>query len=150
MKVRGIARETLHFILESSRRKHPKEFAGLMEADPTGLITNVHILPGTTEDEVSAHIPTHMLPLGVRVAGSVHSHPTRNFRPSNEDLHLFSQRGNRHVIAGWPYREDTWACYDADGRPVELEVLDEAPESMDPRWERELKSLGAEAGGRKR
>ncbi len=150
MRVRGIARDALLFILESARKKHPKEFAGFMEADPSGLITNVHVLPGTTEDEMSAHIPTHMLPLGVRIAGSVHSHPTRNFEPSDEDLHLFAQRGNRHVIAGWPYREDTWACYDADGRPVELEVLDEAPGPVDSRWERELKSVGAKTGRLKR
>ncbi len=143
MRIRGISRETLLFILESARRKHPKEFAGLLEADRTGLIANVHVLPGTTEDEMSAHIPTHMMPLGVRVAGSVHSHPTRNFRPSDEDLHLFSQSGERHIIAGWPYREGTWACYDADGRPVALEVLDEAPDPLDRRWEEELKNLRA-------
>lgn len=141
MKVRGIARETLLFILESARKKHPKEFAGLMEADRTGLIVNIHVLPGTTEDEVSAHIPTHMLPLGVRIAGSVHSHPTEEFGPSDADLHLFSQRGDRHIIVGWPYREETWGCYDADGRPVELPVLDEAPDPLDREWEEELRSL---------
>jgi proteasome lid subunit RPN8/RPN11 len=150
MKIRGISREALLFILESARKKHPKEFAGLMEADRTGLIVNIHVLPGTTEDEVSAHIPTHMMPLGVRVAGSVHSHPTEEFEPSDEDLHLFSQQGDRHIIAGWPYREETWGCYDADGSPVDLAVLDEAPGPLEPRWEEELKSLKAKAGKKKR
>lgn len=150
MKLRGISRETLLFILESARKKHPTEFAGLMEADRTGLITHVHVLPGTTEDEESAHIPTHMMPLGVRVAGSVHSHPSEEFEPSDEDLHLFAQRGDRHIIVGWPYREETWACYDADGSPVDLEVLDDAPEPVDPQWERELKSLGTKTGRRRR
>lgn len=141
MKIGGIARDTLRFILEASRAKHPREFAGLMEADRSGLIVAVHILPGTTSDEESAQVPTHMLPLGVRLAGTVHSHPVDDFSPSDEDLHFFAQGGERHIIVAWPYRETTWACYDPEGRPARLAVLDDPARPEDRKWEEEIRRI---------
>ncbi|MDD4620945.1 MAG: metal-dependent protease of the PAD1/JAB1 superfamily, partial [Methanosarcina sp.] len=46
MKIKGIARDTLNFILEVSKFMAPQEFAGLLQ-EKNGIITEVLLLPGT-------------------------------------------------------------------------------------------------------
>jgi proteasome lid subunit RPN8/RPN11 len=121
-KVRGIARETLKFILEASRDSLPDEFAGLLQAEDK-VITEVMILPGTESSRMSAFIRLYMLP-NMKIAGSVHSHPSGSISPSQEDLAFFSRTGDYHIIAGLPFNEKSWACYDASGEKRDLPVLD--------------------------
>jgi proteasome lid subunit RPN8/RPN11 len=121
-KVRGIARETLRFILEASRDSLPEEFAGLLQAEE-GVITEVVILPGTESSRMSAFIRLYMLP-NMKIAGSVHSHPSSNITPSQEDLAFFSRTGDYNIIVGLPFNEKSWACYDASGDRRDLPVLD--------------------------
>lgn len=121
-EIKGIARETLEFILEVSKSTAPNEFAGLLRADD-GIITEVVVLPGTESSEVSAVMHIYMLPM-ISVAGSVHSHPTPNTNPSKPDLSLFARTGNCHIIAGFPYNEHSWTCYDAYGVRRNLPILD--------------------------
>lgn len=121
-KVRGIARETLKFILEASRDSLPEEFAGLLQAEEE-VITEVLILPGTESSRMSAFIRLYMLP-NMKIAGSVHSHPSGSITPSQEDLAFFSRTGDYHIIAGLPFNEKSWACYDASGERRDLPVLD--------------------------
>jgi len=122
MQIKGIARETLDFILEASKSMAPLEFAGLLQATD-GVITEVLILPGTESSSKSAIIRLYMMP-NVKSAGSVHSHPGPNRRPSRADLRLFSKTGNCHIIAGSPYDRKSWTCYDREGKVRELPVLD--------------------------
>ena len=121
-KVRGIARDTLKFILEASRSSMPAEFAGLLQTDDD-IITEVLILPGTESSRMSALIRLYMLP-NMQVAGSAHSHPSSDIRPSKPDILFFSRTGDYHIIAGPPFDESSWACYDAAGERRELEILD--------------------------
>ncbi|MDM7912401.1 MAG: Mov34/MPN/PAD-1 family protein, partial [Methanotrichaceae archaeon] len=106
-KVRGIARDTLMFIMEVSRSSMPVEFAGLLQAED-GVITEVLILPGTESSRMSALIRLYMLP-NMKVVGSVHSHPSSNIRPSKQDILLFSRTGDYHIIVGPPFDETAWA-----------------------------------------
>jgi proteasome lid subunit RPN8/RPN11 len=121
-RIRGIARDTLKFILEASRSSMPQEFAGLLQAED-GVITEVLIIPGTESSRMSALIRLYMLP-NMRVAGSAHSHPSPNIRPSKEDLQFFSRTGDYHIIAGPPFDESSWACYDIEGLRRDLPILD--------------------------
>jgi proteasome lid subunit RPN8/RPN11 len=121
-KVRGIARDTLKFILEASRSSMPAEFAGLLQTEDD-IITEVLILPGTESSRMSALIRLYMLP-NMRVTGSAHSHPSSDIRPSKPDILFFSRTGDYHIIAGPPFDESSWACYDAMGERRELEILD--------------------------
>ncbi|MDA0524503.1 Mov34/MPN/PAD-1 family protein [Methanococcoides alaskense] len=122
MKIKGIAMDTLDFILKVSESSSPNEFAGLLQAKD-GVITEILILPGTESSEINAVIKLFMMP-NVTSVGSVHSHPGPNIRPSDADLRLFGKTGNCHIIVGYPYDENSWQCYNADGEPVELPVLD--------------------------
>ncbi len=121
-EIRGIARDTLTFILEVSKSTAPNEFAGLLRAE-NGVITEVVVLPGTESSEVSAVMHLFMMPT-ISIAGSVHSHPTPNVRPSRHDLALFARTGNCHIIAGFPYDERSWRCYTVNGSRKNLPVLD--------------------------
>lgn len=128
-EVRGIARETLDFILEVSKSTYPHEFAGLLESKD-GIITDVLILPGTESSESNAVLKLFMMP-NISAVGSVHSHPSSVIRPSKADLRLFSKTGTRHIIAGHPYGPDNWKCFDGSGELVELPVLDVELEEED-------------------
>jgi len=121
-KVRGIARDTLRFILEASRSSLPVEFAGLLQVDEE-IITEVLILPGTENSRMSALVRLYMLP-NMAVAGSVHSHPSGQLRPSEPDLIFFSRTGDYHIIVGPPFDENSWVCFDGAGKQRDLAVLD--------------------------
>lgn len=122
MRIMGIARDTLNFILEASKSMAPAEFAGLLQ-EKGGIITEVLILPGTESSDTSAVLRLYMMP-NIRSAGSVHSHPGPSRRPSEADLNLFSKTGNCHIIVGRPYDKQSWTCYDGEGNVRELQVLD--------------------------
>jgi proteasome lid subunit RPN8/RPN11 len=122
MQIKGIACGTLNFILETSKFMAPEEFAGLLQ-EKDGIITEVLILPGTESSEQNAVLKLFMMP-NVKAAGSIHSHPGPNRKPSQADLHLFSKTGNCHIIVGYPYNRQTWTCYDKEGNIRELPVLD--------------------------
>jgi proteasome lid subunit RPN8/RPN11 len=122
MQIKGIARDTLSFILEASKSMAPEEFAGLLQ-EKEGIITEVLILPGTESSDTSAVLRLYMMP-NIKSAGSVHSHPGKNREPSEADLHLFSKTGNCHIIVGRPYDIKSWTCYDREGNVRELPVLD--------------------------
>jgi proteasome lid subunit RPN8/RPN11 len=64
-----------------------------------------------------------MMPLSTHVAGSVHSHPSGNIRPSDADISFFSRSGRYHIIVGYPYTRDNWQGYRVDGTPYPLEVI---------------------------
>ncbi|VUT27971.1 MAG: hypothetical protein SYNGOMJ08_00529 [Candidatus Syntrophoarchaeum sp. GoM_oil] len=120
--IRGIARDTLDFILNAAKSSHPYEFAGLLEAED-GIIANVILLPGTTSSTMGARIYLDMMPLYMSSVGSVHSHPTPNNRPSQADLAFFSKKGEYHIIVGYPYDNGAWACYNTKGERRALSVF---------------------------
>ena len=122
MQIKGIARDTLNFILEASKSMAPEEFAGLLQ-EKDGIITEVLLLPGTESSDTSAVLRLYMMP-NIKAAGSVHSHPGPNRKPSQADLHLFSKTGNCHIIVGRPYDKQSWTCYDREGNIRKLQVLD--------------------------
>lgn len=138
-KVLGIAEETLEFALETCADTHPREFMGLLRAEEASspriqfrggkpgegrVITDVLVIPGTKSGEAMASLKTEMVPANAGGVGTVHSHPSGSTRPSNEDLRTFAKKGKRHIIVGRPYDRDSWQCYDSEGKPVGLEVLD--------------------------
>ncbi|CAD7768285.1 putative metalloprotease [Candidatus Methanoperedenaceae archaeon GB50] len=119
--VKKIERDALSFILEVSKSTAPREFAGLLRAEKDTIV-EVLFLPGTTSSEVLAVLHLYMLP-NMRIAGTVHSHPTSRREPSQADLQLFARTGNCHIIVGAPYTLNSWTCYDKNGTPRKLEVV---------------------------
>jgi len=122
-KARAIKKGTLKMILEASRESYPKEFAAILRSEE-GTITEILLLPGTLSGGESALLRLHMLPIDLTAVGTVHSHPSEDFRPSEADLHLFQKFGYVHIITAYPYDEDSWAAWDFYGKAYKLEVLD--------------------------
>jgi proteasome lid subunit RPN8/RPN11 len=122
MQIKGIASDTLNFILETSKSMAPEEFIGLLQEND-GIITEVIVLPGTESSEQNAVIKLFMMP-NVKAAGSIHSHPGPNYKPSKADLRFFSKTGNCHIIVFYSYDRQSWKCYDNEGNIKELQVLD--------------------------
>lgn len=117
-----IAKETLEFILEVCKSSAPVEFAAMLSSHGD-VITEVIVVPGTESSDESAVMQLFMLP-NIHTVGSVHSHPTSDTTPSDADLELFYRKGIVHIIVGAPYTMKSWTCYDKDGVPIKLEVID--------------------------
>jgi len=121
-KVYGIRRKALRMILAASKDTYPKEFAAILRAEE-GVITELLLLPGTISGDVHAVFQLHMLPIDFSVVGTVHSHPSGSYQPSDADRNLFSHFGRVHIITGMPYSEATWQAYDHNGTPRALQVV---------------------------
>lgn len=117
-----IKREVLEFALEIARESYPNEFIALLTGRK-GIIEELVFLPFFSS-ESSAIIHMDMLPLGYRVYGTVHSHPTPNCKPSDEDLEMFSKHGIVHIIVCYPFKWGCWGFYDRNGNKLELEIVD--------------------------
>lgn len=118
MKIR---RAALEFILEAGRNLYPKEFAGLLRGDKN-TIKEVLFLPDTKLRFDSASINLNMLPLDLKVIGSIHSHPGHSNRPSRADLEFFSKLGIVHGIVCQPYNFESLRFYDQDGMEVKVDI----------------------------
>ncbi len=121
-RVVAIRRKTLQMILGASKDTYPKEFAAVLRAEE-GVITELLLLPGTVSGDVHAVFRLYMLPIDLSVVGTVHSHPSGNYNPSDADRNLFGHFGSVHIIAGYPYAETTWRAYKYDGTPRPLDVV---------------------------
>lgn len=114
----------LEGILEIAREKYPNEFVALL-IHRGGIIREIEMLPGTVEGSRHAIIMTHMAPpdLSFSKVGSVHSHPSPNFWPSDADRAMFAKQGHTHIIVAYPFTARTWQAYDRRGEVVRLEVV---------------------------
>ena len=119
-----ISREVLEMAIAAARESHPHEFIALLGGNRKKRHISELIFLPSSSGGVSAVIHMDMLPIGMSVFGTIHSHPTPNPTPSMQDLETFSKRGVVHVIVAYPYTMQSWRAYRSDGSPVELEVVD--------------------------
>lgn len=121
-RVEAISRKTLRMILEASRDMYPREFGAILRAEE-GTITELLLVPGTISGKRHAIFQLYTLPADFAVVGTVHSHPSGVYAPSDEDLALFNKFGGIHIITGYPYAEDTWAAWTNKGQRTDLKVV---------------------------
>ena len=120
-----ITKDCLDLIMECARSNHPREFGGLLRADSDlkDTIIEIVILPGTISGDSHAIFKLHMMPIDFSVVGTVHSHPSYSFEPSDADLHLFQKYGKIHIIVAKPYNNDSWQAYDYNGMEVPMGII---------------------------
>ncbi len=121
-RVEAITRKTLRMILEASRDIYPREFGAILRAEQ-GVITELLLIPGTVSGNRHAIFQLHMIPTDFAVVGTVHSHPSGVYEPSDEDRALFNKFGGIHIITGYPYSEGTWAAWTNKGQRIGLKVV---------------------------
>jgi len=117
-----IRKEVLELALEIARESYPREFVALLTGK-RGVIEELTFLPFESS-ESSAIIHYEMLPLGYKIYGTIHSHPTPSCKPSQADLEMFSKRGSIHIIVCYPFEWGCWKFYDRSGNEIHLEILD--------------------------
>jgi len=81
------------------------------------------LLPGTISGETHAIFQMHMRPVDFMVVGTVHSHPSGSWHPSEADLQLFRKYGKVHMIVAYPFTETSWMAYNAYGEKVSMEII---------------------------
>lgn len=120
-----IKRNCLDLILECAKDSYPNEFGGLLrvDTDEKHTIIEIVILPGTVSGDSHAIFKLHMLPIDFTIVGTVHSHPTIYFHPSDADVLLFRKYGKIHIVAAYPFSDSSWQAYDHNGNELEIEVI---------------------------
>src|SRR5207247_3138598 len=111
--------KTLRMILAASRDIYPREFGAILRAEE-GVITELLLIPGTVSGNRHAIFQIHMIPTDFAVVGTVHSHPSGVYEPSDEDRALFNKFGGIHIITGYPFSETTWAAWTNKGVRIGL------------------------------
>ena len=116
-QIRGIEKNCLNLIQESSRSIHPREFAGLLSVgESRDIISEVVLVPGTISGASHAIYRLFMAPVDYSIVGTVHSHPTSNAMPSEADRHFFQKYGIVHIIMAEPYDDFSWKAFDFKGK----------------------------------
>lgn len=120
-----ITRQCLSMICESSKSVFPNEFAGFLRVDEEKkhIITELVLIPGTISGSQHALYQLHMKPVDFSIVGTVHSHPSGSFYPSDADLQLFGRFGRVHIIAAQPYSMKSWQAYDGKGNTVNIHIV---------------------------
>lgn len=122
-----IERECLDFILESSKSTYPNEFGGLLRVINTkekkDTIGEIVILPGTVSGDSHAIFKLHMLPIDFSIVGTVHSHPSPSFHPSDADILLFRKFGKVHIVVAYPFSTYSWKSYDYNGKEINISIV---------------------------
>jgi proteasome lid subunit RPN8/RPN11 len=130
-KNKGVARQwkiranTLEFILESAKSSYPNEFGGFLRVDSykKDIINEIILLPGTISGDSHAIFKLHMLPIDFSIVGTVHSHPSVSFHPSDADFLLFRKYGKIHMIVAYPFTYNSWKTYDHNGKEINVSIL---------------------------
>lgn len=120
-----ITQQCLELICESAKSVFPNEFAGLLRVDEEKkhVVTEVVLIPGTISGSQHALYRLHMKPVDFSIVGTVHSHPSGSFYPSDADLQLFGRFGRVHIIAARPYSSKSWQAYDGKGNTVSMHII---------------------------
>jgi len=121
----SITKDCLQLIIESAKSSYPQEFGGLLRKDDIlkDTLAEVVLLPGTISGDSHAIFRMNMKPIDFSIVGTVHSHPSPNFRPSQADKQLFERYGSVHIIMAYPYTDVSWQAYDHQGDPINIHVV---------------------------
>lgn len=121
MKEAMISEKLVETILEAGKNTFPREFIGLLE-EKNEIISELIILPSEQGESLSS-IRYDLLPLGLKIAGTIHSHPSNNPFPSAQDKRMFSKIGKIHLICASPFTKKTIKAFDYKGKEIELIIV---------------------------
>lgn len=118
-----LEREVVESIIGLAKDTYPNEFIAFLDGEIKDGVLRVESLvyqPYWASRNSTATIID--FPIGMRVFGSVHSHPGPSNQPSNADLLFFSKHGAVHMIIKTPYAPEDIAAYDSHGRRISFDV----------------------------
>lgn len=120
-----IEKQCLNLIFESAKSTYPNEFGGFLRVDEKhkNTISEIIILPGTISGDNHTIFKLHMMPIDFNIVGTVHSHPSSSYYPSEADFHLFQKHGKVHLIVAYPYNNETFQPYNNIGKKINIEII---------------------------
>ena len=119
-----IKKSTLESICSAARNVYPNEFIALLGSSKrNGTIDELVVLPATFGEDFSS-IRFDLLPFDSSIAGSVHSHPDSDARPSSADLQVFKETGETHLIIAHPFSFSSTRAFGANGKALKIEVVE--------------------------
>ncbi len=119
-----MTKELIDELLLGCKNAYPNEFFAMLSSDKNNLVDSYVVVPLFYQTENSVSYRTDLLPLGFKVLGTIHSHPSGSNVPSYADLNSFVKSGQVHFIVKYPYKLEDIACYNAEGKRVNFEILD--------------------------
>ncbi len=119
-----IKKGTIEGLLEAAKNTYPKEFFALLgSTGKNNTIDEVIIVPAVYGTQ-HALVKGGYYPLDFNAVGSVHSHPGSSNKPSKADIHSFPSFGRIHLILSFPYNLENAKAFSAEGKELELEVVE--------------------------
>jgi proteasome lid subunit RPN8/RPN11 len=116
-----IKKMVLQSIMYLSKNNFPNEFGAMLVAD-NFIINDIYIIPATKENSNSVIIRTDLVPMSIKVTGSVHSHPSGFGRPSRADINFFSKKFI-NIISYPPFNLNDFKAYNKKGKLINLEII---------------------------
>ena len=145
-----LSENVLDELLVASENALPTEFLALLGAEHSSdltitnkqcnnaqIITVYYIIPETKLKDDSATLKPNNIPLSENIIGSFHSHPNGYLKPSEADSDMF-QKYPVNIIAGPPFTENSWKCFDNTGKPISLKTVSISDESLSEEWKQEI------------
>jgi len=117
-----ITTAALEFMLHAARNTYPDEFAALLRKNKKGQISEVLVIPQTIYGEDFSSINFYNVAYTSGHCGSVHSHPSRDPRPSRADLAFFKASGDTHIIIAYPFTPNALRAYDSKGKALPIKI----------------------------
>lgn len=118
-----IKKELVTELLRGCKNAYPKEFFAMLSSESRTAIDHYIVVPLFYQTENAISYRTDLLPMGYKISGTIHSHPSGINRPSNADLRSFINLGSFHIIVGYPFSLENIACYDYTGKPITLILI---------------------------
>ena len=112
----------LEALCDASNSTYPDEFIALLSVkERPEFVEEFVVVPAVFGKNFSS-FRLDSVPLDSKIVGTVHSHPSRNNRPSGADLRVFA-RGRVNLIIGFPYALESIRLFDNSGKELKLEIV---------------------------
>ncbi len=117
-----VKKELIEGLIEIARESYPYEFFALLTGKKNVIEEFVYI--PFEQGSNFAGFNTSLLPVGMRIYGTVHSHPSNSPYPSPQDLATFTSFGKVHIIIHYPYCKNCWNAFDSQGNRIDIELVE--------------------------
>ena len=112
--------KTIKDICYMAKSSYPKEMFCILRII-NGVLAEFVIAPGSEASEISAVFYPNRLGHDNTLIASCHSHPSKNNKPSSNDLLTF-RKFSVNIIVGAPYNVSSLGVYNLQGHPIPFEI----------------------------
>ena len=116
-----IKKPVIDTILGLCQEAYPREIGGILLGKR--IVDDFVLVPGQFSMH-SIYIRLYDIPIYTNAAGTFHSHPAPQPKPSGADLDFFRRVPGKHLIVTVPYDLNSVHVYDSKGKAQKIEVVE--------------------------